>query len=54
MWSSVSGWLARCRSLSHACSSDIVYASGIPGFSRANEQNRQLATQTLVGSRRRL
>ena len=41
---------ARWRSLSHASSSDIVYEPGSPGFSRANEQNRQLATQTLVAS----
>jgi hypothetical protein len=27
-----------------------VYAPASPGFSRANEQNRQLATQTLVAS----
>jgi hypothetical protein len=42
------------RSLSKTCSSDRVYEPSSPGFSRANEQNRQLATQTLVASSRML
>ncbi len=41
--------MAPLRSLSQA-SSDIVYAPDPPGFRRANEQKRQLATQTLVAS----
>ena len=32
----------------------IVYEPGSPSFSRANEQKRQLATQTLVASSRML
>ena len=31
MWTSVSGWSARSRSLSSTCSSDIVYALGVAG-----------------------
>ncbi len=54
MCNSVSGWLSRFRSLSQACSSDIVYAAASVGRNRANEQNRQLASHTLVGSSRRL
>ena len=46
--------IGAARSLSKTCSSDIVYASASPGFRRANEQNRQLATQTFVASSRRL
>ena len=54
MWTSVSGWVARSRSLSKTCSSDIVYACASPGRSRAKEQKRQLASQTFVASSRRL
>ena len=54
MWTSVTGSPARCRSLSRICSTDIVCEPGMPSFSRANEQNRHDASQTLVASSRRL